>query len=144
LLRSERKDAPDRDWRPFDYDQTHVFTALGSYDLGRGFEVGARARVATGYPRTPVEGAYFDSRRDQFEPVLGALNSSRLPTFWQLDVRVAKDLKLGATDLEIYLDVQNVTNRANPEEIVYNANYSDKEFIRGLPVLPVLGARWSF
>lgn len=144
LLRSERKDGPDADWRPFDYDQTHVFTALGSYDLGRGFEFGARVRVATGYPRTPVLGAVYDARRDQFEPILGASNSTRIPTFWQLDARVAKSFKFDGSELEVYLDVQNVTNRDNPEEIVYNANYSDHEFIRGLPILPVLGGRWSF
>ena len=61
ILRSERKDAPGLGWRLFDYDQSHVFTALGSYDLGRGFEVGLRFRFATGYPRTPVQGAYFDA-----------------------------------------------------------------------------------
>ncbi len=36
LMRSERQDHPGLDWRLFDYDQTHVFTALGSFDLGRG------------------------------------------------------------------------------------------------------------
>jgi TonB family protein len=54
LMRSERQDHPDSSWRLFDYDQTHVFTALGSCDLGLGFDVGARFRYATGFPRTPV------------------------------------------------------------------------------------------
>jgi hypothetical protein len=53
-MRSERQDHPDSSWRLFDYDQTHVFTALGSCDLGLGFDVGARFRYATGFPRTPV------------------------------------------------------------------------------------------
>jgi len=55
ILRSERKDAPSLRWRVFDYDQSHVFTALGSYDLGKGFEVGLRFRFATGFAATATD-----------------------------------------------------------------------------------------
>ncbi len=144
IMRSERKDHPDSDWRLFDYDQTHVFTALGSYDLGLGFELGARFRYATGFPRTPVAGAYFDSLTDAYEPKFGAQNSIRIPAFYAVDVRLSKHLKLGKTEAEVYLDVQNVTNHSNPEEIVYDPTYSQRGYITGLPVLPVVGARWSW
>lgn len=145
LLRSERKDGPDTRWRLFDYDQTHVLTALGSYDLGAGFEIGARVRVASGYPRTPIRYVYFDDRRGRFEPTLGDVNTTRIPMFLQVDVRVAKRFALGTgSDLELYLDMQNVTNRENPEELAYSADYSGRRTIRGLPILPILGARWSF
>jgi TonB family protein len=144
ILRSERKDADNARWRLSDYDQTHVLTALASYDLGAGFEVGARARVASGYPRTPLQYVYFDARRNQFEPTLGVYNTDRIPMFFQLDARVTKRIKLPGSELEIYLDVQNVTNRGNPEEIAYAPDYSQRRYILGLPVLPVLGAKWSF
>jgi hypothetical protein len=147
ILRSERKDHPDTDWRLFDYDQSHVFTALGSYDLGLGFEVGARFRYATGFPRTPVIGAYFDAMTDSYQPQFGAHNSLRIPPFYALDVRVSKHFKIGKgekNEAEVYLDVQNVTNHANPEEIVYDPSYSQRGYITGLPILPVLGARWSW
>jgi TonB family protein len=144
ILRSERKDHPGLDWRLFDYDQSHVFTALGSYDLGLGFELGARFRYATGYPRTPVIGSYFDSASNAYEPLFGAHNSIRIPPFYALDVRLAKHFKVGKTEGEVYLDVQNVTNHANPEEIVYDPTYTQRGYITGLPVLPVVGARWSW
>jgi TonB family protein len=144
LQRSERKDAPDAEWRLFDYDQTHVLTALVSYDLGAGFDIGARLRVASGYPRTPVTGAYYDARRDRYEPELGPKNEIRIPTFWQADVRASKRWSFAGSELEAYLDVQNVTNHDNAEEIVYAPDYSERRYIRGLPILPVLGATWSF
>jgi TonB family protein len=144
LLRSERRDNEDAPWRLFDYDQTHVFTALVSYDLGAGFEIGSRARLSSGYPRTPVVGAYYDGRRDQFEPVLGATNSERIPMFFQVDVRGSKTFRIGKTELETYVDVLNVLNRENPEEIAYDADYGERRYINGLPILPVIGARWSF
>lgn len=144
LMRAERRDDPSQAWRLFDFDQTHVFTALASYELGRGFDVGVRFRYATGYPRTPVIGAYYDARRNLYEPVLGAKNSVRIPDFAQLDVRVSKTLKIGGTKGEVYADIQNVTNRHNAEEFAYNQTYGERRNIRGLPFLPVVGLRWEF
>ncbi len=145
IVRSERQDEPDGRWRLFDFDQTHVVTALASYEIGHGFEVGVRVRAATGFPRTPVVGAYYDSRLDIYEPIFGVQNTERLPTFFQLDARVAKKFEFGkAQSLEIYLDVQNVTNRENAEEVVYSRDYSQRAYITGLPILPVLGARFEW
>ena len=144
ILRSERKDAASDAYRLFDFDQTHVLTALASYDLGKGFDIGVRGRYASGYPRTPVVDSYFDSRSATYQPVLGAKNSIRIPEFVELDVRLAKRFKFQSSALEIYLDVQNVSNRKNPEEIAYNADYTQRRYIEGLPILPVLGVKWEF
>jgi len=144
MLRSERKDAGSDYYRLFDYDQTHVLTALASYDLGKGFDIGVRGRYASGYPRTPVVGSYFDARTATYQPILGDKNSIRIPAFLELDVRVAKRFKFQSSSLEIYLDVQNITNRSNPEEIAYNADYTERRYIEGLPILPVLGVKWEF
>ena len=145
IMRSQRTDGGSREWRLFDFDQTHVFTALASYDLGRGFEVGGRFRYATGYPRTPVVGATYDARIDAYQPLFGPHNSIRIPAFVQADLRFAKKFDLGErTHAELYLDIQNVTYRKNPEEIVYNYNYAQKTYITGLPILPVLGGKLTW
>ncbi len=151
LIRSERRDHYNPDnpndptntsWRLFDYDQTHVLTVVASYDLGKGWEVGARFRYASGFPRTPVLGAFYDARRDLYEPYFGQQNSTRIPAFVAVDLRAAKRFQLGEqSKLEVFLDVQNATNQQNREDIVYNYNYSQRAYINGLPILPVLGAR---
>lgn len=143
LMRADRRDAPGLGWRPFDYDQRHVLTALAGYRAGHGFEFGARARVATGLPRTAVNGAYYDARRDLYQPLFSEHNGIRIPTFVQLDVRIAKSFSLHDTQLDVFLEVQNVTNRKNVEELIYDADYTVRGAIRGLPILPVLGVRWS-
>jgi len=143
LIRSERKDHPDQSYRLLDYDQTHVLGVLASYDFGRGWEAGARFRYATGMPRTPVIGQYTDPA-GLSDPLVGAHNSIRIPAFYQLDARVEKAFTMGRTKLSLFLDVQNLTNRRNPEEIIYNANYSSKGYISGLPTLAILGARVDF
>jgi TonB family protein len=141
LIRSERRDHPDQDWRLFDYDQTHVLGILASYQLGHGWEAGGRFRFTSGVPRTPVVDAYFDASADQYDPIFGAHNSIRVPSFYQLDLRVERTITRPAWRLDLFLDVQNVTNRANPEEIIYNYDFSRKGYITGLPTLAVVGAR---
>jgi TonB family protein len=144
LIRSERRDRPDGGWRLFDYDQTHVLAVLASYEITQGFQAGARFRYTTGAPRTPVIGAYANSRDQIYEPIYGAHNSVRLPAFYSLDLRVEKSFVYRRLKLNVFADVQNVTNRKNPEEIIYSADYAQRDYISGLPVLAVFGARMEF
>src|SRR5262249_47579624 len=133
----------DPSWRMFDFDQTHVLTLVAGWQRG-GWGLGARFRFATGMPRTPVVGAFFDARDDQWQPVFGAHNSIRLPSFYQLDLRIDRPFTLQRFALDVYLDLENVTGRENPEEIVYDDRYAKRDFITGLPTLAVAGLRLSF
>jgi TonB family protein len=142
--RSERRDHPALDYRLFDQDQTHVLALLASYDFGHGYEVGGRFRYTTGMPRTPVVGHYLDNLTGDYEPIFGAHNSIRIPAFWQLDARAEKSFVLQRMKLSVFVDVQNITNRKNPEEIIYSQDYTQKNYIIGLPTLAVAGARLEF
>ena len=81
---------------------------------------------------------------DDYQPVFGAHNSIRLPAFYQLDIRLDKIWIMRRTKLDLFLDIQNVTNRKNPEEFIYNYNFTRRAAITGLPTLAVLGARLEF
>jgi TonB family protein len=142
LIRSERKDRSTAGWRLFDYDQTHVLAVLASYEVTRGFQAGARFRYTTGAPRTPVLGGYFNG--SYYEPIFGEHNSIRLPAFYSLDLRVEQSFVRRRLKFNVFADVQNVTNRKNPEEIIYGANFSQQAYITGLPFLAVFGARMEF
>ncbi len=144
LSRSERQDHPGLAYRLFDQDQTHVLAVLASYDLGKGLEVGGRFRYTTGMPRTPVIGHYLDSGTGRYEPIFGDHNSIRVPAFYQLDVRIEKVFTMRRGKLSIYFDAQNITNRKNPEEIVYSEDFTSKNYLIGLPVLAVAGARLEY
>ncbi len=141
VSRSERLDSPGASWRLFDYDQPQVLTIVASKELGA-WTVGARFRYATGLPRTPVIGSFYDVKDDLYQPIFGAQNSIRLPDFWQFDLRVDRSFPIGdAGRLLVYLEGLNVTNRANGEEYVYNFDYSQRGTVTGLPIVAVLGAR---
>ncbi|HWB79715.1 MAG TPA: TonB-dependent receptor [Nannocystaceae bacterium] len=144
VMRSQRRDRDGEDWRLFDYDQTHVLTAVLAWALPRGFEVGARMRYASGFPRTPVTGAYFNSTHNRWQPTFGKHNSIRIPAFVQLDLRVAKRWDIAKSKLEIFVEVLNLWNRRNAEELIYSPDYTRRGRISGFPVLPVAGLQWDF
>jgi outer membrane receptor protein involved in Fe transport len=140
LSRSERRDARGS-WRLFDHDQTHVLSLVASQDLGAGWSLGGRFRLVSGDPTTPVTGAVYDARAGQYRPTYGAQGSERQATFHQLDARVEKEWRLGPTTLAAYLEVLNAYNAENPEGSRYSYDYSRRESVRGMPIIPNLGLR---
>ena len=48
---------------------------------------------------------------------------------------------LGTGKLSAFLDVQNITDRKNPEEFFYDPTYTRRGTITGLPTLAILGVR---
>ncbi|MEY4550216.1 MAG: hypothetical protein RL685_6411 [Pseudomonadota bacterium] len=142
LSRSERKDAPGQDYTLFQYDQTHILTALGSYKLGRGWQLGGRFRYVTGSPYTPYVGGVMDYDAGVYAPVESEPEyNGRLPSFHQLDVRIDKTWDFESWKLSAYLDVQNAYNRNNTEDAAYNYDFSQRKQLQGLPILPVIGIR---
>jgi TonB family protein len=141
LMKSERKE-PGQPWRPFDYDQRHIFTLAAGLRLGGGWETSATMRVVTGNPRTPytkVATHYLDT--GSFVGENGRINSERNPVFNRLDVRVEKLWTFDDWRLAMYLDIQNIYNATNQEGISYSFDYSQSAPIRGLIIIPVLGLR---
>ncbi|HEV8322050.1 MAG TPA: TonB-dependent receptor [Myxococcota bacterium] len=144
LSRATRIDRPGEDPYPFDFDQTHILALVAHYRLPWGFEVGARWRYVTGSPSTPLLGGIYDADADGFLFVPGRLNSTRVPPFHQLDVRVDKTFTFKTWSLAVYLDVQNVYNRKNPEGEIYDFDFENAAYVHGLPFIPSLGLKGAF
>ena len=149
LSRSVRRDAPGEELYPFQFDQTHILTLLGSYKLGAGWEVGARFRLVSGPLETPVLGppnlpAVYAADAAAYTPLQGAPFSERLPLVHQLDLRMEKNWHLRDFDLMFYVDLWNAYNHAASEAFTYNFDYSRRAYQQGLPILPSLGFRGEF
>jgi TonB family protein len=141
LSRSTRVDAPGQAERLFEYDQTHVLTAVGSVRLGRGFSLGGRFRYASGNPYTPCLGGSLSADAGLYGCVQGPPMSARVPAFAQFDVRLEKSWEFAQWKLSAYLDVQNTTNRSNPEQPLEKFDKSQRAYQPGLPILPIVGLR---
>ena len=144
LSRSDRVDRPGQDRRLFDFDQTHNLTVVASYQLPRGWQIGARLRLISGNPDTPVEGARYLAATDSYIPIYGQTNSTRLPLFHQADVRIDKVWTFDNWTLDLYLDVLNTYNHRSIEATQYSYDYSQHSYIGGLPIFPSLGLKGSF
>jgi len=158
LSRSLRTPTPSSEEQPVSFDQTHILTALGSYRLGGGWEFGARFRLVSGNLSTPnvcnfeQEGCVPNRANSIYNAAVGTYvpipysgpASERLPMFHQLDLRVDRRFRFKTWQLSLYLDVQNVYNSQNVEGIDYNFNYTARQYVTGLPILPSFGVRGDF
>lgn len=139
--RAERLDSGAADWRLFDYDQTHILTAIASLRLSRRWTLGSRFRYVSGNPQTPIVGSVVNASADRYEPVFGPVNSARNPAFHQLDVRIDRRWVFNRWLLDAYLDVQNVYNHKSPEGSAYSYDYRQSTAQGGLPILTIFGLR---
>jgi hypothetical protein len=141
--RSYRTGDPRVDNRYFPYvlDQPHVLTALATRPLGTKWRIGGRFRFASGNPFTPVADAYVNQKME-WTAVDGPILSQRLPYFAQLDLRIDRLWRRGTAIWNLYLDIQNVTNRLNPEGVTYSDDFSKQSYTRGLPIFPSIGVEY--
>ncbi len=155
LSRSTRQNGPNEPEYLVSFDQTHILTALGSYRLGGGWEFGARFRLISGNLATPNVcdatsiscdpnriGGLFHGASGAYTAIpFGGPSSERLPLFHALDLRVDKAWQFQNWKLSAYLDVQNSYNNQNTEGLSYNFNFTQRQYVSGLPILPSLGMR---
>lgn len=140
LSKSVRRDHPGEDWYAFDFDQTHILTAVGGYRFPYEIELGAKTEYVTGNPSTPYAGAVYDLDQDSYQAyAIGDYNTERLPPYWAVSFRVDKLFTFRTWQLDLYLDLLNVARGTNPEFEVYNYDYTEKAYIRGLPFIPSPG-----
>jgi hypothetical protein len=140
---SQRVDAADGSVRLFDYDQPHSLNAAGSYRRGR-WMFGARFRLHSGLPTTPVVDAVYDSDANLYTPIYGTVNSERAPIHHQLDIRIDRTSHWGPVKITQFLDVQNVYLNDTVVGYFYGFDYTQRAAFRTLPILPTAGLRGEF
>jgi hypothetical protein len=149
LSRSERRvfDADEhvsRATTPTDFDQRHNLVLLASYRLPRRWRIGGRFRLVNGAPYSEPVGVVWIPPTGTPIVVEGTQNGSRFPIFHQLDLRVDKTWVHRRTSVGVYLDVQNVYNRINPEAFIYDFDLQNRTESVGMPIFPSLGMRVDF
>ena len=122
--------------RPFDLDQRHNLNVAGSYVLGK-WRLGGRIQYVSGTPYSPqltdLQGA----------PVYPPY-SVRIPDFFQLDIRADRIWKRCWGTIDLYFDIQNVTNRRNFANYNWNRRANTLEFSEQQGLFPLLGFEWRF
>jgi hypothetical protein len=132
---------------PFDYDRRHAFSAVAAWRLTGLIELGVSARVASGFPFTPVadlnvaaaavtnEAGETTAYIPQVDPTglyvwttdMGGvenLNAGRLPTFARVDVRVTFMPRWQSSRWQFYVEVINALNRENAGSLDATLEYN--------------------
>jgi hypothetical protein len=110
------------------FDITHSATGSITVSLLQDWSIGTTGRYGTGAPRTPIVGSQKSSD-GQTRPVYGALMSDRLPAYARLDSRVMRYIRMPAALLTTYVEVLNLTNRANVATFTYDPSYTSREAV---------------
>lgn len=120
----------------FEYDRQHAFSAVGTWQLSRLIDLAASARIASGFPYTPVTGLRVAARGvpDSSGSLVGYvprvdangapvwttnlggvenLNTGRLPVFARVDVRVTFKPRWNGSRWQFYVEAINALNREN-------------------------------
>jgi outer membrane receptor protein involved in Fe transport len=127
--------------RPGSFDVPVIVTALAGWRPTDRLEVSGKLRVSSGARTTPFV---------TIGPLAGTpdftayLDGPRLPTFYALDLRVDRRWSFRATQLTLYLDIQNVTDRENPARYQWNLRERVVETDSSVGRLPSIGLTFDF
>jgi len=157
---SSTEDLVEGSWVPRFMDQRHAFSVTVGFRPSPGWTMTGAWQIHSGWPFTPqiIE---FDTisvfQEEGLESTLrwreefGPLNSSRLPAYHRLDLRVTRRFELNNGKLDVYLDLFNAYNQENLRSFNYGTRVvgNDFKYMRWpdeglLPILPSIGFRWEF
>jgi hypothetical protein len=114
LVRSEFTDK-NNEFVPSSWDNGFILSLTAGKKFKKNWEFGARLQVLGGSPFTPfdedlsAQRAVWDVRGRGVQD-FDRLNTERNPTTYQLDVRLDKRYFFDKWSLNVYLDIENVTN----------------------------------
>jgi hypothetical protein len=106
----------DGEFSPSSWDSRQILTITGGKQFKKNWEVGLKFRFFGGTPYTPFDLA-TSAQRDVWDITRQGvfdytrINSNRLPSSHQLDIRIDKKYYIKKTALNIYLDIQNLYNK---------------------------------
>ncbi|MFI3285237.1 MAG: TonB-dependent receptor [Rikenellaceae bacterium] len=113
LFRSEYATSQEAGYLPSAWDNHFIVNASASYNLPRNWAIAAKFSAIGGSPYTPYDVEYSSLvsvwdlyGRAQYD--YSAHNSERLPSYWQLDLRVDKNYYFERWGLCLYIDLQNI------------------------------------
>lgn len=110
----------DRDvYRPSLWDSRHLISFTGGYKLKRNWEVSSRLRFAGRTPFVPTDLEATELSYPNIVLDFDRLGDETLVTFSQLDFRVDKKWNLEKLSIDLFLEIQNMLGRANPQAPEY-------------------------
>ncbi len=131
---------------PRNTDQRNTIAVVADFNLGNSWNMNTRMVYGSGYPYTP-EVAVYNKLSYSWEWQSGNPNSSYLPAYKRIDVRVSKDFDIFGAATSAFLDISNLFNFTNIQSYSYQYdNHGNPEIVaqKLWPILPTLGMTVRF
>jgi outer membrane receptor protein involved in Fe transport len=128
----------------YQYDQPWIVNLVSSHELNKDWTIGFKWRYQSGQLITPVIGTSPSTNPDFTElvdPIYGSLNSQRLADSHKLDVRLDRNYQYKTWNMDLYVEALNLYNQDNVTGYDYNADYTEKEEVTGLPTIISFGIK---
>jgi hypothetical protein len=128
----------------YTYDQPWIINLVSSHELNKNWTLGFKWRYQSGQLITPVIGTDPSTNSDYpdlVDPIYGDLNSKRLADSHKLDVRLDRNYQYRTWNMDLYVEALNVYNQTNVTGYDYNADYTEKEEVTGLPAIISFGIK---
>ena len=130
--------------RPSSGDQPYSGGLVASWNIIESFNVAVRYRVAAGLPYTPVDRGLYDANVDQWLPVLGDINSARMPLYQKIDLHLAYTHTFKRFSITASADLWIVPKSSAQLYPTWSYDYSEQGWVSGPQILPLLGLRAKF
>ncbi|MEW5916332.1 MAG: hypothetical protein AB1762_08000, partial [Gemmatimonadota bacterium] len=111
------------------FDVTHSATGSMTARLTNDWSLGYTLRYGTGAPMTPITGTATNSQGVTL-PVYGAALSERMPEYVRMDARVMRYIRMPQFLLTTFVEMINLTDRANVSMMTYDATYNRRQPIQ--------------
>jgi outer membrane cobalamin receptor len=148
------EDHIDGDMVPRSWDQRHAASFGLNLDLPRRWNLNLAGTYHSGWPTTEINVVEIEDEEGETEsvPVLGPRNAARYPSFLRLDMRVSKTYVYRRSQLRLFLEVINLTNRENiccVEDVEVSEQVDGQPLLvieerTWAPIVPSLGLHWQF
>ena len=148
----EQRTHPDVPYEPYIFDNTHIISLVGNYNISPTLEIGAKWQYSNGTSGAHVSKILLiqDPTTRGMQPLVsniqteeGTTSLASLPTYHRLDLRVSKTWNRGGWRIGTFLEILNVYNRKNVIKF-YNPTGDEVEEAPQFPIIPYIGLTVEF
>ena len=130
--------ALDGIYRRGGFDAPHTGTLIVGYKKGAAWEFSTRFSYSTGRPTTPPLEPY-STQQNRYIYDRARLNGVRAADYHRLDLRADRRLQLGSRNVTLWFEAQNVYDRDNVFQYLWDTKSNELKSIPQIRFLPVLG-----
>lgn len=130
--------ALDGIYRRGGFDAPHTGTVIVGYKKGAAWEFSTRFSYSTGRPTTPPLEP-FSTQQNRYIYDLANLNGVRAADYHRLDLRADRRLRLGGRNVTAWFEAQNVYDRDNVFQYLWDTKSNELKSIPQIRFLPIVG-----